>query len=523
MLVEAGTSGSGGPAVTRGSRVLGGSAHGPLSMWSLIAAGGGLMLGILISSGSREILYTTALVPLFLIAGARGVSISRRRLGRSSRPLLALIAEHNHLRPSLFESVLFFALASGPPRLRARDPLASLSGQVDWAVLLNLGIWGSGLAWVVVRVLDRTWHTRSRKSLTAVGFLTGALIVLLALSVVVSPARLLSGYRVAQILITVLFAREWITRFGVHRTLTHLKACLGILLVAIGAAALLAPDLVMVRGRLRGDLIADSGSVAVLMLVLALAYDRSGAPGDREGLPSAGGLADRDSVQKNPWSVHGVLILLAALLLVLSRGRTAMATLAVVTLLALIRNPRNRGINTLAYLAILGLFMAGILGLGVQLTDFVIRERSTVMTLNQRTLLWQYTINETVRRSPWTGAGFYANRATTLAFNPRFGTSHSAYVEILSGGGYPSLAAFLALLITLGKRATTLLVLWGRSPAVFTTVCLFVIPVVIGLTTEAAILNGPLAFTMWMSVTLIPYVQSVCRAHEAQEIVRARP
>jgi len=41
-------------------------------------------------------------------------------------------------------AVLFLLILSGPPRMRIRDPEASLRGDVDWVVVIHLLVWGSG-------------------------------------------------------------------------------------------------------------------------------------------------------------------------------------------------------------------------------------------------------------------------------------------------------------------------------------------------------------------------------------------
>ena len=50
--------------------------------------------------------------------------------------------------PCVLERVLFFMAFWGPPRLRSRDVMASLSLQFDWAVGVNALVWFAVALWV---------------------------------------------------------------------------------------------------------------------------------------------------------------------------------------------------------------------------------------------------------------------------------------------------------------------------------------------------------------------------------------
>jgi hypothetical protein len=51
-------------------------------------------------------------------------------------------------KPKIHETILFLAVLSGPPRLRVRDPFASLSGEIDWSVILDVIVWSLAVVWV---------------------------------------------------------------------------------------------------------------------------------------------------------------------------------------------------------------------------------------------------------------------------------------------------------------------------------------------------------------------------------------
>src|SRR5215207_6131720 len=173
-------------------------------------------------------------------------------------------------KPRVYETLLFLALLSGPPALRVRDPSASLSGNADWSVLLNAAVWALSAFWVF---LNLGGYVLKAKSIPRFGLLhmMGLLLVFcLYLSTFTSLAPILTLYRVSQILIAILFGYFWVQRYGIDTTLRHLLAGYLMLCVAIAVAAFAAPDLVwthdtVVRNpRLRGDSIANTGSVAAM-------------------------------------------------------------------------------------------------------------------------------------------------------------------------------------------------------------------------------------------------------------------
>ena len=171
--------------------------------------------------------------------------------------------------------MLFIALMSGPPRFRSRDQFASLTGQVDWSVMLSMAIYGIALLWLGHKVASLLLRRAGLSGVTTSHVLAMACVLGLAGSVLVSPAPLLTLYRVLQIGVLVLFGLFWVNTWGVGSTLGHLLFGHSAICVTIAACALVAPDLVFVGSRLRGDLIANTGATAAMGLVLLLACGAS--------------------------------------------------------------------------------------------------------------------------------------------------------------------------------------------------------------------------------------------------------
>jgi hypothetical protein len=391
-------------------------------------------------------------------------------------------------KPRIYERLLFLAVLGGPPRLRVRDPLATLSGVVDWSVLLSAVVWGLAASWVFFHLGGYLLNKKSIPRFSALQILAFLLVFCLYLSTFVSDSPPLTFYRVSQILIAVLFGFFWLRRFGVDSTLRHLIAGYLILCVAIVISAVFAPELVYADDRLRGDAIASTGSVAALGLVAVLSY---------------------------PVLKYRIAYLLIVpfliTLLALAQTRSAYIAILLFLLLFLVRLPRSKPLRAFAYLLLLLAPAALMFQWTSTLLAWVVRERETVATLNDRIPLWQYTLSETLEQSPWIGVGFYANRAITSSYNEDLGTTHSAFIEVFSGGGILSFSVFCIIVIVELILLTKLFFLRGDQPQVFVTTALFFSTIIIGITSEETVIASPTSFTFWVLLSLIPMLMRSVR------------
>src|SRR5947207_655261 len=357
-------------------------------------------------------------------------------------------------RPGFFSSMLFIALMSGPPRFRSRDQFASLTGQVDWSVMLSMAIYGIALLWLGHKVASLLLRRAGLSGVTTSHVLAMACVLGLAGSVLVSPAPLLTLYRVLQIGVLVLFGLFWVNTWGVGSTLGHLLFGHSAICVTIAACALVAPDLVFVGSRLRGDLIANTGATAAMGLVLLLTCG-----------------ASLVSVKRV------TLSMLLVSLLALSLTRAAYAAALMVVLLAVLRWPNATALRRSLYLlfgAVIAIVLTGWLP---DMIALMIRDSGSVESLSDRIPLWQHVLTRSLTESPWIGVGFYANREILSEYNPGLGTSHSAFVEILSGGGVVAFLPFMMMLAGLFRQAFRGFVRFGRQPEVFGAVSLVVVAV----------------------------------------------
>jgi hypothetical protein len=344
----------------------------------------------------------------------------------------------SHLsRSSLAYRILFFLLLSGPPKLRLRDPSDSLAYTLDWAIALQVIVWGiAGCCLFFDTSRETRVETLDRPRLSSLQTLSMILIGLLGVSVFFSEAPGFSAFKVYQLAVTVAFIMRFTDRFGITETLNNLFLGCGILTLADIAAAFLMPGLVFVESelgstRFRGDLIAQTGSVSVIGLILLLTIK-----------------SDLPRMKFIFWAVifGGVLAF--------SLTRTSYLILLIFLLLALIRRPAIPILRKIATLTLLVLpFVADALITALNEE----RKAEDLLTISGRLGLWSYLIETAVDKGPWLGLGYFvASRIYAPEYNPELGTAHSAFLEIYVGGGLLSLVTFLLIWAVLGWKTLKL-------------------------------------------------------------------
>jgi hypothetical protein len=283
----------------------------------------------------------------------------------------------------------------------------------------------------------------------------------------------------------VLFSFFWTNKFGVETTLKRLFIGYVVLDLAIAISALIAPELVVTGDRLRGDLIANTGSISAISIIFILGYP---------------------ALVKNRIT-YLVILTLSIILLLLSQTRSAYVSVLLLIILAMIRYPKSNPLRGLIYLTFAIVTPIAIMFQWTpSVLSFLIRDSGSIATLSDRIPLWRFTLEEMFEQSPWVGLGFYANRAVTTEYNPRLGTSHSAFVEILSGGGFLSFAVFSLIFLPLLFLSVRLFLVHGKKPMVFSIVCILFSTVTTGLVSEEMIIASPTSFTFWILLSIIPMI-----------------
>jgi hypothetical protein len=404
--------------------------------------------------------------------------------------------------PNRFESVLFLALMSGPPKFRARDPLASLSGAIDLVVVIHIAVWLCGGLWVLARLYPGVLRRGVVPSVNPAQAIGALFIAALTLSLWKSPGFLLTAFTLGQFAVMLGFLWVFTSRFGTSVCLRHLFMGVSVLALAMVAAVFLAPGLVTDETRavadgtrLLGDYIADTGSVAVIGLVLCL----SSVP------PLRGRMF---------W---GTFALFAAMLIA-SRTRSAYVGLLLFLAIGFVQGKGLRVRQLVLPLAALTLIVVSMDALS-STTDYLVRDRESIRTMSDRIPLWQYVTSVVMRDAPITGLGYYAaTRVVATEYNQNLGNAHSVFFEVLVGGGILGAALYLVLCASLVWFAVRLLWATSGQPSAVAAVGLLSVSLVMGIVTPAALQPGPLGFVFWSSTALLPaLVRDAVRARSVGE------
>jgi O-antigen ligase len=389
------------------------------------------------------------------------------------------------ITPTWIDSILFLALMSGPPNFRDRDPYASLKGEIDLSALIQIGAWACGGLWVLARLYPSVLRRGVLPAVNPAQAMGALFIATLTLSLADSPGFYLTAYTLGQFAVMLGFVWVFTHRFGTAACLRHLFIGVSVLALVTVAALYLAPELVAdgtgLETRVRGSNITDTGSVAVIGLVFCLS-----------GIPRL-----RGPMFWGAFAMFGIL--LAA-----SRTRTAyvgfLAFLAIGVLY-------GKGLRVRAVIAPLAALALGVFLLDVasSTTDYLIRDTVSIESLSDRIPLWEYLTSVVMRDAPITGLGYYAaSRVLATEYNPGLGNAHSAFFEVLVGGGVLGAALYLMFCASLIGFAVRLLrVAHGQSSAI-AAAGLLAVALLMGFTSQSALHAGPLGFAFWSLTALLP-------------------
>ncbi len=390
-----------------------------------------------------------------------------------------------HKQPTFTAAILFLLILSGPPKLRARDPEASLRGDTDWIVVLHVVVWGLAGLWVLLQIGKRFYAKRPLLRLRLPQKLGLAMVLCLAASAAILNAPALSAFKIYQMLVSLLFVQIFTERFGLRNCLKEMFLGCTLLCIAIAVCAVVAPDVVwshsdfdFERSRLRGDLIASTGVVSAFAIILLVTNVRK------------------------IWRVLPLSLCALFLgLLALSLMRTAYLVVILFFALAVLKRPNVRPLRQFTFIIsflVLTLYAGSWLP---RLNQY--RDPETISTLSERTGLWRHLVEVTMTRSPWLGLGYYsASRIYGPEYNPGFGTAHSMFLEVLLGGGLLSFTLLIALCLILSMYSIRLS--WsGKDRWCFVTVSLFIACLLLGFIGEG-IDSGPAAISFWYSATALP-------------------
>jgi len=262
-----------------------------------------------------------------------------------------------------------------------------------------------------------------------------------------------------------------------------------VLALATAAALVFAPTLVsdqeggIIPGvtRLRGDNLADAAGVGLIGLILCLS-----------GVPVLRGAAFWTSLA----GFGG--------LLVLARTRSAYMAFLVFLVIGWIRGQRLPVRKLVLPLAGLG-FTVFAMDAATSIIDYVVRERESISTMSDRLPLWEYLTSVVMREAPLTGLGYYAaSRVVATQYNANLGNAHSAFFEVLLGGGLLGAASYIVLCVSLLRVAARTIRVRAGEPRTVAAVGLLAVALLMGITSPDPLHAGPLGFAFWCMTAVLP-------------------
>ena len=384
---------------------------------------------------------------------------------------------------AIFTTILFLLIFSGPPKFRVRDVDASLSGELDFALIVQVIVWLIAGAWVARQLWLSHKGSRPPVRFRFAHVLAMSLMALLTVGARTSLAPELTLFKVFQLSVDFFFCLIFIEWHGIEKFLGLLQSGYLLLCATIAALALFVPDFVFAESetgamRLEGRLITEAGTAAAFALMLML--------GSRRKVRAF-------------WFWFG----LCGFILVASLTRNAWAAVGAFIILALWKRPRLPRI-ALIYILCGIMAVTGLFGGAAQLDRY--RDPANVYTLSDRLGLWAFLTDSVMSRSPLLGLGYVAGTRTLgPEYNPDLGSGHSIFFEVFVGGGLLSLGVFFLLLGTLGVQALRAMTTHGRASD-FTICALFFAAVLMG-AVGGELDSTPYAFTFWGLVAALPLLR----------------
>jgi len=377
----------------------------------------------------------------------------------------------------LFHSILFWILFSGPPNFRSRDPRASLAGTIDLVIALQIIVWVMAFVWILIHYK----YIRLKDIYIWLLLFVGMLF----LSAINNLGTLLTLFRSFQIFVLIIFTQVWVNKYGIDESLKNLLYGFLGFGIAIALAGIFQPSLVIIAGRMRGDLLGSVGSISVLSLILLLSTSQI----------------------KKKWVFYSFILLLG-IELALSKTRSAYIVFLFFIIYLFLFRPQIAGFKNFKYALLLIIPFVFLSELSPLVLKWVVREEISIATLSGRIPLWEYLISTMLSKAPYTGLGFYsASRFYAPKFNPGLGTAHNSFVEILIGGGLIGGILFLIIIFKIFRKAFILLQKQNEKNSYKGYLHLFILLLIstltISLTSSELIVPNPTSFTFFMSCALV--------------------
>lgn len=350
---------------------------------------------------------------------------------RSGGPVRASFGRWSVFGGWTFAVLAMALIVSADFAWRVRPQDATLSSSADLSVAIELLVYAVVGGFLVLRLVDLPRGGPPSVLITTAWLYVSAM----ALSIVLSPYRVLATIRAGQLIVAVLMATvvaRATRRTDLHRFL-HTYVAIAVAVVPLGLAIRFPASVRAEQGRFRWLYVhpviaANYLGIAVVIAVAYLFASRSAAP---------------ILIWRRPAYWVATVAAGGALLATQTRG-ALIATIAACVVVAVASRP-HRWVDALL-IGVAGTTAVLIAG-SQQLMSILLRDEGLeqLETLNSRTEVWAQA-SELVAQSPWLGHGFMAARGLFL---DRFGLggAHNAVFEVLVNGGILGFSAWLAMLV----------------------------------------------------------------------------
>jgi O-Antigen ligase len=375
-------------------------------------------------------------------------------------------------------SILFLLLYTGPPKFRVRDFDASLLGQFDLPVLIQIGVY----LFCGIFVARKLIENRHRLRLSATPVIAAVFLLSLASSALISADPKLTLFRTYQFAILFLFSGLFLDEFGISETFRHLIIGNALLCALVVVAVPFIESGILESSetgfpRLRGSAIAETAITGTFLWILLLAQRRMGSK---------------------------LLLALAAVVTFFSLSRVSWGTSFFAMLLIVVFKPKVWSVWLSRIVCIVA--VVALLAVGLERLTGTFRD-PTIEDYSGRTEIWTYTTGIVLTESPWLGLGYgVASRTLVADINPTLGSAHSVFVDVFAGGGFIALSAFLLLNVMMGIDAAW--IFFKRKEANAFLVATLFISFFLMSTVGGELDSAPFGFTFFSLIWMLPLVRS---------------
>jgi hypothetical protein len=381
-------------------------------------------------------------------------------------------------RSSALWSILFLLLYTGPPKFRVRDFDASLLGQFDLPVLIQIAVYLFCGLFVARKLVEN----RHRLRLSPTPIIAAAFLLTLASSASISSDPRLTLFRTYQFAILFLFSGLFIEEFGISETFRHLIIGNAILCALVVVAIPFIENGILESSetgfpRLRGSAIAETAITGTFLCILLLIQRRMGSK---------------------------LLLVLAAAVTFFSLSRVSWGTTLICMLLIVIFQPKVWSVWLSRIVCIVA--VVALLAVGIERLTGTFRD-PTIEDYSGRTEIWAYTTGIVLTESPWLGLGYgVASRTLVADINPTLGSAHSVFVDVFAGGGFVALSIFLLLNVMMGIDASW--IFFKRKEANAFLVAVLFVSFFLMSTVGGELDAAPFGFTFFSLIWMLPRVRS---------------